>query len=115
MRRGWKIVSWIIGVCLALIVVLLIVIATFDWNRLKPTINARASETLGRPFAINGDLSVRWRREERASGIEGWVPVSLSPWQAAQAGICLAGSPCVISRRARSSSDGETPGACGAG
>ena len=74
MRRGWKIVSWIIGVCLALVVVLLIVIATFDWNRLKPTINARASETLGRPFAINGDLSVRWRREERASGIEGWVP-----------------------------------------
>ncbi|WP_109125082.1 AsmA family protein [Dyella sp. C11] len=74
MRRGWKILSWIVGVCVALIVVLLIVIATFDWNRLKPTINAHASETLGRPFAINGDLSVRWRREERASGIEGWVP-----------------------------------------
>jgi uncharacterized protein involved in outer membrane biogenesis len=74
MRRGWKIFSWIIGVCLALIVVLLIIIATFDWNRLKPTINARVTETIGRPFAINGDLSVRWRREERASGIEGWVP-----------------------------------------
>jgi len=74
MRRGWKILIWIIGVCLALIVVLLIVIATFDWNRLKPTVNARVSESIGRPFAINGDLSVRWRREERASGIEGWVP-----------------------------------------
>lgn len=74
MRRLWKIMSWIIGVCLALIVILLIVIATFDWNRLKPTINARASETLGRPFAINGDLSVHWQRERRASGMESWVP-----------------------------------------
>ncbi|MET3651315.1 AsmA family protein [Dyella japonica] len=74
MRRRWKIVTWIIGVCLALVVVLLVVIATFDWNRLKPTINARVSETIGRPFAINGDLSVRWRREERASGMESWVP-----------------------------------------
>jgi len=74
MRRGWKIFTWIIGACVALIAVLLIVIATFDWNRLKPTINARVTEIIGRPFAINGDLSVRWRREERASGIEGWVP-----------------------------------------
>ena len=74
MRRGWKILIWIIGVCLALIVVLLIVIATFDWNRLKPTVNARVSEAIGRPFAINGDLSVRWRREDRVSGMEGWVP-----------------------------------------
>ncbi|WP_267226785.1 AsmA family protein [Dyella silvae] len=74
MRRPWKIVAWIIGVCLTLIVVLLIVIATFDWNRLKPTINARVSETIGRSFAINGDLSVHWQRERRASGVEGWVP-----------------------------------------
>ena len=74
MLRGRKILAWILGVLVALIVVLLIIIATFDWNRLKPTINAKVSQTLGRPFAINGDLSVRWRREERASGIEGWVP-----------------------------------------
>jgi len=74
MRRAWKIAWWIIGVCLALVVVLWIVIATFDWNRLKPTINTRVSETIGRPFAINGDLSVHWQRERRASGVESWVP-----------------------------------------
>ncbi|QNK02047.1 AsmA family protein [Dyella telluris] len=74
MPRVWKIVSWIIGVCVALIVVLLIVIATFDWNRLKPTINTQVSQTIGRPFAINGDLSVRWQRERRASGIGSWIP-----------------------------------------
>jgi uncharacterized protein involved in outer membrane biogenesis len=74
MRRAWKIVSWIIGVWLALIVVLLIVVATFDWNRLKPTINAQVSEAIGRPFAINGDLSVHWQRERGTSGMESWVP-----------------------------------------
>ncbi|AIF48703.1 AsmA family protein [Dyella japonica] len=74
MRLARKIVLWIIGVWLALVVVLLIVVATFDWNRLKPTINAQVSDTIGRPFAINGDLSVHWQRERGASGMESWVP-----------------------------------------
>jgi uncharacterized protein involved in outer membrane biogenesis len=74
MRRAWNIALWIIGVWLALVVVVLIVVATFDWNRLKPTINAQVSETIGRPFAINGDLGVHWQRERGASGMESWVP-----------------------------------------
>jgi len=74
MPRAWKIVSWIIGVWLALIVVVWIVVATFDWNRLKPRINAQVSQTIGRPFAINGDLSVHWQREPGTGGVESWVP-----------------------------------------
>jgi uncharacterized protein involved in outer membrane biogenesis len=73
MRRGWKVLSWIIGVMLALIVVLLVIIATFDWNRLKPTVNARVSQAIGRPFVIHGDLSVRWARE-RDDGFAALVP-----------------------------------------
>jgi uncharacterized protein involved in outer membrane biogenesis len=75
MKRSRKIVSWVAGVLLALIVVLLIVIATFDWNRMKPFISDKVSQAIGRPFAINGDLSVEWQRDRTGS----WLS-SLLPW-----------------------------------
>jgi AsmA family protein len=75
MKRSRKIASWIAGVLLALIVVLLVVVATFDWNRTKPFISDKVSQAIGRPFAINGDLSVDWRRDSTGS----WLG-SLLPW-----------------------------------
>jgi uncharacterized protein involved in outer membrane biogenesis len=74
MTRSRKIVAWIVGVLLALIVVLAIVIALFDWNRLKPFINDKVSQAIGRPFAINGDLTVDWKRQRDGGGIAAWVP-----------------------------------------
>ena len=75
MKRGPKIAAWIGGVLAALIVVLVLVVAFFDWNRLKPFINDKVSQAIGRPFAINGDLAVHWKRD--ASG--GWL-ASIVPW-----------------------------------
>jgi hypothetical protein len=75
MKRSGKIANWIAGVLLALIVVVLIVIATFDWNRMKPFISDKVSQAIGRPFAINGDLSVDWQRDRTGS----WLG-SLLPW-----------------------------------
>jgi uncharacterized protein involved in outer membrane biogenesis len=74
MKRSRKVLNWIAGIVLALIVVLVIVIATFDWNRLKPFINDKVSQAIGRPFAIQGDLSVHWSREASESGWHAWVP-----------------------------------------
>ena len=74
MTRSRKIVAWIVGVVLALIVLLVIMIALFDWNRLKPFINDKVSQAIGRPFAINGDLTVEWKRERDGGGIAAWVP-----------------------------------------
>jgi uncharacterized protein involved in outer membrane biogenesis len=74
MRRRHKLLAWIIGVPLVLVVILVVALALFDWNRLKPTIDARASAALGRPFAINGDLDVHWRREPSAHGLRAWLP-----------------------------------------
>ncbi|EHK67180.1 AsmA family protein 1 [Achromobacter arsenitoxydans SY8] len=54
--------------------VFVVVIATFDWNRAKPMINERASAAIGRPFAINGDLSVQWQRQPGEGGWRAWVP-----------------------------------------
>lgn len=74
MKRSRKVLNWIVGIFLLLIVVLVIVIATFDWNRLKPFINDKVSQAIGRPFAIQGDLSVDWRREPAEGGWHAWVP-----------------------------------------
>ena len=58
MSKAGKITAAISGAFLLLIVVAIILIATFDWNRLKPTINQKVSTELNRPFAIRGDLGV---------------------------------------------------------
>ncbi|GAB2544279.1 AsmA family protein [Rhodanobacter koreensis] len=74
MKRSRKVLSWTVGVLLVLMVVVVVVIATFDWNRLKPYLNEKVSQAIGRPFAINGDLSVAWQREPTEGGLAALVP-----------------------------------------
>ncbi|MER2097709.1 MAG: AsmA family protein [Pseudomonas qingdaonensis] len=74
MTRPAKILTWTFATVLLLLAVLIIVIATFDWNRIKPTLNEKVSEALHRPFAINGDLAVRWQRDGDEGGWRAWVP-----------------------------------------
>ena len=74
MTRSGKIAIGIVGGAALLVAVLVAVIATFDWNRAKPFINERASAAVGRSFAINGDLSVKWTREPDEGGWRAWVP-----------------------------------------
>jgi len=69
-----KTLAWIIGILLLLVVIVVIFIATFDWNRARPWINNKVSTELGRPFAINGDLTVKWRHPPNAAGWRGWFP-----------------------------------------
>jgi len=59
---------------LLVIVALVIFIATFDLNRLKPTINEKVTAELHRPFAINGDLGVQWMRQPDQVGWRSWIP-----------------------------------------
>ncbi|MGA6104977.1 AsmA family protein [Pseudomonas solani] len=74
MTRGRRILAWTTASLVLLLAALVVFVATFDWNRIKPMLNARVSETLGRPFAINGDLSVKWQREPEEEGLRAWVP-----------------------------------------
>ncbi|MRS16408.1 AsmA family protein [Enterobacteriaceae bacterium RIT691] len=74
MTKTTKAVTGIFATLVLLIVLLLIIIATFDWNRLKPTINQKVSAELNRPFAIKGDLGVVWERQPEATGWRRWVP-----------------------------------------
>ncbi len=74
-RPRWqRVLAWVVGSIVVLILLLVAVIALFDWNHLKPTINKRASSALERPFAINGDLSVQWGRADDLAGWRGWIP-----------------------------------------
>ena len=74
MTRTRKIILWTVASLVVLLAVLVLVIAFFDWNRIKPPLNAKVSEELHRPFAINGNLAVVWQRDPDEGGWRAWVP-----------------------------------------
>ncbi|MCO7567580.1 AsmA family protein [Pseudomonas sp. S 311-6] len=74
MMRPVRILTWSLASLLTLLAILVVVIATFDWNRIKPLLNEKVSEALHRPFAINGNLAVQWRTEPQEGGWRAWVP-----------------------------------------
>jgi uncharacterized protein involved in outer membrane biogenesis len=74
MTRTRKILAWTFASLVVLLAVLVLIIAFFDWNRIKPPLNAKVSEELHRPFAINGNLDVLWQREPDEGGWRAWVP-----------------------------------------
>ncbi|MNB73902.1 putative assembly protein [compost metagenome] len=88
MTKTTRIITWVTGTFLLLIVVAIIIIATFDWNRLKPTINQKVSTELNRPFAIRGDLGVVWERQKDETGWRSWVP-----WPHVHANDIILGNP----------------------
>ncbi|REC95087.1 AsmA family protein [Kushneria indalinina] len=63
MSRAMRIVSRTLGGLVALLILLGLVMTLMSWNWLRPTINDRVSESLGRPFAIQGDLGLSWQWE----------------------------------------------------
>lgn len=91
MTRTGKAFSWVGGIVLLIIVVLVVFITTFDWNRLKPTINSKVSAELQRPFAIRGDLGVNWERHKEEGGWRAWVP-----WPHIHAEDIMLGNPAKI-------------------
>lgn len=75
MPRHLKYPMWGMLSLIAALAVCTTVLTQYDWNRTKPWLSARISEATGRPFAMNGDLSIAWHR----TATEGpewhrWVP-----------------------------------------
>lgn len=62
LSRPLKISLGIVGVLVAIPVIAIIILLTFDWNRAKPFLNEKVSEAIERPFAIRGNLAVHWER-----------------------------------------------------
>ncbi|WP_438765490.1 AsmA family protein [Kushneria sp. TE3] len=63
MSRALRIISRTLAGLVALLVLLALVVTLMSWNWLRPTINDRVSDALGRPFAIQGDLGLSWQWE----------------------------------------------------
>ena len=75
MSRSMKLAVWSVSGLLLVGALCAALFLSFDWNRSKPWLTARISEALGRPFAINGDLSLSWDHAPDAeAGWHGWVP-----------------------------------------
>lgn len=74
MTRTRKILAWSCASFVLLIAIVVLVLVFFDWNRIKPPLNAKVSEELHRPFAINGNLAVVWQREPDEGGWRAWIP-----------------------------------------
>lgn len=55
----------------------LVALLHFDWNRARPWLNERTSEAIGRPFAIEGDLTLSWEQADKTAG-GGWR--DMVPW-----------------------------------
>lgn len=77
--RRKKILLSVIGILIALPVIAVIFILTFDWNKARPWLNAKVSEAIERPFAIRGNLNVEWEIPARkmAPGdrnLRDWIP-----------------------------------------
>lgn len=60
LSRPLKITLWIVGILIAIPVIAVIIVLTFDWNRVKPWLDAKVSDAIERPFVINGNLAVHW-------------------------------------------------------
>lgn len=75
LSRPARIALWSLLGVVSVLVLCLVILANFDWNRAKPWLSQRVSEATGRPFAIHGDLSVNWRRADLPrTGLAGWIP-----------------------------------------
>lgn len=61
--RTTKIVLWVVGLLIAIPAIALVILLNYDWNKARPWLNARTSDAIGRPFSINGDLSLTWEKQ----------------------------------------------------
>ncbi|MEO7494553.1 MAG: AsmA family protein [Massilia sp.] len=69
LSRKTKIALGVLGVLIAIPCIALAILLTYDWNKARPWLNAKTSEAIGRPFAIQGNLSLEW--EKSANRIAG--------------------------------------------
>ena len=77
MKKPLRIAAAFFLVLIPITVVTLVVLLNFNWNLIRPWLNARTSDALGRPFAIAGDLSLTWEKQgipDRDPGWPGGIP-----------------------------------------
>ncbi len=74
MKRVLRIAGYFFLALLALLVLSLVLLGTTDWNRARPWINSRVSESLGREFSIDGELMMSWQPAPEMQGWRRYLP-----------------------------------------
>lgn len=74
-----KLLLGLLATLIAIPVIAIIFILTFDWNKARPWLNAKVSEAIERPFAILGNLAVEWevpakRMAKSDRHLRDWLP-----------------------------------------
>ncbi|KRB27792.1 AsmA family protein [Acidovorax sp. Root70] len=70
-RVGWTLLAAIVG----LLLIGVIAVSQWDWNRAKPWLSQTISEATGRQFAVEGNLSASWRwPQPLEESWHRWVP-----------------------------------------
>lgn len=74
-----KVLFGLLATLIAIPVIAIIFILTFDWNKARPWLNAKVSEAIERPFAIRGNLAVQWevpakRMAKSDRHLRDWLP-----------------------------------------
>lgn len=73
MGRFARIAAWTTAGLAGAVLLLVTVVAVFDWNRLRPWVADKASQALQRPVSIEGDLDLAWKWR---SGIVPWPHIT---------------------------------------
>ena len=99
LSRPLKIALWAIGVLIAIPLIAVVILLTFDWNRARPWLNAKVSEAIERPFAINGELTVQWEQPSARMrpGERTWR--DFIPWPHLRANDVHVGNPANMDQR----------------
>ncbi|MCE3602941.1 AsmA family protein [Massilia sp. P8910] len=78
--RRTKIILAIVAVVVAVAAIALAILLTYDWNKARPWLNAKASEALDRPVVIAGDLHLSWEKPAAAMAERDRTWRDLVPW-----------------------------------
>ena len=60
-----KVLAVLLATLLVIAAIALLILVTFDWNKARPWLGARASDAIERPVEIRGDLSLTWETPTR--------------------------------------------------
>ncbi|MFP5391268.1 MAG: AsmA family protein [Gammaproteobacteria bacterium] len=101
MARGLKIVLYIVGALISILLIALVILLTFDWNRARPWLNAKTSEAIERPFEIAGNLSVRWEKPADAIADRERSWRDYIPWPHLVANDIRVGNPAGLANQAK--------------
>ncbi len=74
MRKRYKILFVATALIVLLPMAIVIFIATFDWNRLRPWLQSSIGDASGRSVVIDGDLVASWHWQRRVDGTNTWSP-----------------------------------------